>query len=98
MPATLDTPVLPELASSRVQARTLLANLPQSLEDAAVQVDCRSLLSSAPSFVDETVKIILVQRKAARLILNAAPPRLAQLAMRAATNHNVGDRLQINPA
>jgi hypothetical protein len=84
----------PELVSSRDQARELTADLPADLSDVAVVLDCSALQASTPSFVDELVKAVLVERVAARLVLQSAPDRTVELARRAATNHGVAERLQ----
>lgn len=60
-------------------------------------VDCSALRASAPSFVDELVKLCLVERRAKSLVLVNAPDRTAELARRASTNRNVADRLEIDP-
>jgi hypothetical protein len=58
-------------------------------------VDCSALQASAPSFVDELIKAVLVERLAARLVMQSAPDRTVELARRAAGNHGVAERLQI---
>jgi hypothetical protein len=85
----------PELVSSRDQARELTADLPAELSDVAVMLDCSALQASTPSFVDELVKAVLVERAAARLVLQSAPERTVELARRAAANHGVSERLQV---
>ena len=85
----------PELVSSRDQARELTADLPAELSDVAVMLDCSALQASTPSFVDELVKAVLVERAAARLVLQGAPERTVELARRAAANHGVSERLQV---
>jgi hypothetical protein len=85
----------PELVSSRDQARKLTADLPADLSGVAVVVDCSALQASTPSFVDELIKAILVERVAAQLVLQSAPGRTVELARRAAGNHGVAERLQV---
>ncbi len=82
---TSQTIETPSRAGSRDQARALLEALPQDLS--------ASELASAPSFVDELVKIILVQRKAACLVLSQAPERTREYAERSAKNRGVASRL-----
>jgi hypothetical protein len=84
----------PELVSSRNQARELTAGLPADLSEVAVVLDCSALQASTPSFVDELIKAVLVEREAARLVLQSAPERTVELARRAAVNHGVAERLQ----
>jgi len=87
----------PKLVSSRDQARELTAELPADLEGTAVVVNCSALRASTPSFVDELVKVCLVERRAKSLVLVNAPGRTAELARRASRNRNVADRLEIDP-
>lgn len=89
-PQTIETP---SRAGSRDQARAWLEALPQDLSSSDVLVDCSHVLASAPSFVDELVKIILVERKAARLLLSQAPDRTREYAERSAKNRDVDSRL-----
>jgi hypothetical protein len=84
----------PKLVSSREQARDLTANLPADLSEVAVLLDCSALQASTPSFVDELIKAVLVERKAAQLVLRHAPDRTVELAQRAAGNHGVAERLK----
>jgi hypothetical protein len=48
-----------------------------------------------PSFVDELVKAVLVDRHGDRLIIKGAPGRTAALARRAAETRGATDRLEI---
>jgi hypothetical protein len=47
-----------------------------------------------PSFVDELVKAVLVDRRGQRLVIKGAPDRTLELARRAAQNRGVIDRLE----
>jgi hypothetical protein len=91
----MSTLTAPKLVSSRDQARELTASLASDLADAVVMVDCSALQASTPSFVDELVKAVLVDRNADRLILKGAPERTVELARRAAGRRGVADRLEI---
>lgn len=90
----MSTLIAPKLISSRDQARELTAGLAEDLSDTAVLVDCTALQASTPSFVDELVKAVLVDRRGDRLILKGAPDRTVELARRAAQNRGVIDRLE----
>jgi hypothetical protein len=92
--ATMSTLIAPKLVSSRHQARELTANLADDLSDTAVMVDCSALQASTPSFVDELVKAVLVDRRGQRLVIKGAPDRTLELARRAAQNRGVIDRLE----
>ncbi len=93
----MPTLTAPKLVSSRDQARELTAGLSENLADVAVIVDCPALQASTPSFVDELVKVCLVERHARSLVLSRAPERTAELARRSASNRQVADRLEIDP-
>jgi hypothetical protein len=90
----MSTIIAPKLVSSRDQARQLTASLPSDLSDTVVLVDCTVLQASTPSFVDELVKAVLVDRHGDRLIIKGAPERTVELARRAAKNRGVLDRLE----
>jgi hypothetical protein len=90
----MSTLVAPKLVSSRDQARELTAGLADDRSDTVVLVDCSALQASTPSFVDELVKAVLVDRQADRLIIKGAPERTVELARRAAQNRGVADRLE----
>jgi hypothetical protein len=91
----MSTLIAPKLVSSRDQARELTSGLAPDLSDTPVMVDCTTLQASAPSFVDELVKAVLVDRRADRLIIKGAPERTVELIRRAAQNRGVLDRLEI---
>jgi hypothetical protein len=57
-------------------------------------VDCSALQASTPSFVDELVKAVLVDRRGQRLVIKGAPDRTLELARQAAQNRGVIDRLE----
>jgi hypothetical protein len=91
----MSTLIAPKLVSSRDQARELTAGLPGDLSDTVVLVDCSALQASTPSFVDELVKAVLVDRRGSQLVVKGAPERTVALARRAAQNRGVSDRLEI---
>jgi hypothetical protein len=93
----MPTLTAPKLVSSRDQARELTESLPADLAGAVVVVDCAALQASTPSFVDELVKVCLVERNAKLLRLVSVRERTAELARRAATVRQVVNRLQIGP-
>jgi hypothetical protein len=85
---------MPERLGSREQARELLASLPKELGGVEIIVDFESARSTRPSFVDEVVKIVLVERRANRLVLSQAPPTTCAFAERSALSRSVIDRLE----
>ncbi|HET7445339.1 MAG TPA: hypothetical protein VFJ57_11825 [Solirubrobacterales bacterium] len=84
---------IPENVGSRQQAKELLMQLPAGLGQTVVSLDCGQLLVATPSFFDEIVKQVLVERDAKRLDLLNASPRARTLAERSAHNRGVSDRL-----
>jgi hypothetical protein len=90
----MSTLIAPKLVSSRHQAQELTASLAGDLSDTVVMVDCSALQASTPSFVDELVKAVLVDRRGGRLVMKGAPERTVELARRAASNRGVADRLE----
>ena len=91
----MSTLIAPKLVSSRDQARELTASLPDDLSGTPVMVDCSALQASTPSFVDELVKAVLVDRRVGQLVVKGAPERTVELARRAAQSRGVTDRLEI---
>ena len=83
----MSTLIAPKLVSSRDQAQKLTASLPGDLSGTVVMVDCSALQASTPSFVDELVKAVLVDRRGQCLVIKGAPDRAAQ-------NRGVIDRLE----
>lgn len=86
---------VPHLVTSRRQAQEMLAGIPDDLHDCEVILDCSGVQASPPSFVDEVVKIVLVDRKALRLRLRSVPERAATYAEQAAQRRGVVDRLEV---
>jgi hypothetical protein len=91
----MSTLIAPKLVSSRQQARELTATLAEDCSGTVVMVDCSALQASTPSFVDELVKAVLIDRRADRLLIKGAPGRTAALARRTAENRGVIERLEI---
>ena len=82
----MSTLIAPRLVSSRHQARELTSSLASDLSGSVVRVDCTALQASTPSFVDELVKAVLVDRRGDRLTIKGTPGRTVELARRAAQN------------
>jgi hypothetical protein len=92
MVSTLQSPAL---VGSRDLAREFLRDLPSDLADAQVVINCANVEASAPSFVDEVVKVVLVERAASHLLFSHAPKRTAEYAQRSAVSRGVDDRLTV---
>jgi hypothetical protein len=68
--------------------------LPKDLSGQTVVLDCRDLTISTPSFFDEIVKEVLVERNAAMLELVDADSRAQSHVSRAAENRGVSERVR----
>jgi len=84
----------PAHAGARDQARDLVEVLGPDLSGQDVVLDCTSLLVGTPSFLDEIVKQVLVQRSARTLSVQAASARVHDLLERSAENRGLRDRLR----
>lgn len=85
----------PVFAGSREQARHMVEELPHDLSRVFVAVDCRGLEVSTPSFMDELIKAVLVERGALGLLLENARDRTRTIAERCARNRGVHERVQV---
>ena len=85
----------PSHSGSRLQAQELVRDLAADLSRDRVVLDLKDIVVSAPSFLDEVVKGVLIERRAAQLDVLGASPRAAQLLQRAARNREAEDRLRI---
>lgn len=95
MTTTVITVRAPQFAGTREAARALVAPLPATLARTSVVVDLADTKAAAPSFVDELIRLILVDRGGLALELAGASPRAAELAARFARNHGAADRLRL---
>jgi hypothetical protein len=84
---------LPALAGSRPAAAAVLAGLPADLSGDEVAVLCRDLLTGSPSFADELVRQLTVERNAGRLVLVGADGTFERYVRDAARSHAVTDRV-----
>lgn len=85
--------VVPDHAGSRSQAQRLVSCLPADLTGDEVVLDCSEALVATPSFLDEVVKLTLVENGADRLNIVGASQRAAELLRRSAANRHVEERL-----
>jgi hypothetical protein len=95
MPLTID---LPMLAGSREAANSMAAALGHDLSGETVVVNCRDLFSASPSFIDQLVKRLLLEKHAATLIFLGADGDVEKEARDSATLRNVAEQLQFFPA
>lgn len=89
---------LPPLAGSRPAAAVLLSALPADLTGQQVTVLSRELLSGSPSFADELIRQLAVERNAAGVVVVGAEPTFEQYVHDAARNHDVGTRVTTRAA
>lgn len=84
---------LPEYVSTREMAQECLLSLPGDLSGKVVVLDCGRVEVSTPSFFDEAVKEILVNRHASSIELLATSERARTQALRSAENRDVADKI-----
>lgn len=92
---TLQAPVK---SRSREQAHAVTSQLPRTLAGADVLLDCRGTAIVTPSFTDELLKQILIERNARCLKVTNAPQRFAHLLLRASKRLKVDDRIDVSIA
>lgn len=93
MPSTV---VLPERAAGRREVAQVLAGVPSDLGGRLVTVDGSVLEASSSSFVDELVKVLLVERGANGLELREVSHQVERFAMASAQRRGVADRLRVS--
>src|SRR5690349_4814336 len=86
----------PRRAGSRERASELLAGLPASLGGRLVVLDCSELAVAPPSFIDELIVRIVIERGASTLEFRRPLQRTAGYAMRYAHNRLVADRVFVS--
>jgi hypothetical protein len=83
----------PPRLGGREQARRLAAELPDDIARLDVQIDHVHVRAVTPSFVDELVKVLLVERSARRLTLLNASDDVRRYASHSAMAHGVQNKL-----
>jgi len=73
MTVTLETPAH---AGARDQAQSLVATLPPHLGGSEIVLDCSVLVVGTPSFLDEVVKQLIVERNVDRVQVLHATTRV----------------------
>ena len=76
----------------------LSSALPLELEATVVEVDCAPLLAPTPSFVDELLRILVVERDAVLVRFVHASDRARELVQQVAQNRQIPDRIEIVPS
>lgn len=84
---------LPERAADRTQAAKLFSRLPRDLTGGEVIADGSHMAAGRPSFMDEMVRMVLLQRGARRLVLRNFDPRSLSYALASAQRRGVRGRV-----
>jgi hypothetical protein len=71
------------------------AIMPADIKDNVIEVDCAPLKSPTPSFFDELLRILIVERSAKTVTLRHVNERAQSLAIRSARNRHIEDRVAI---
>jgi hypothetical protein len=90
----LTTP--PNVGTRELVRAWLDAVLPTDLAGTVVAVDCAPMTVPSPSFIDELLKVVVVERSAARIRLTNPTPRAEALALRSAQNRHIEDFVEVN--
>ena len=84
----------PQNVGTRDMVREWLGReAPAELSGRTVQVDCSPLRAPTPSFLDEMLKILVLERCATRVELRHASDRAKALATRSAQNRRIVERI-----
>lgn len=86
---------LPRVVGTRPAVAPFLAEVPTDLHGERVVLDSRALLSGTPSFADEMVKAVLVDRGADELVVLGANSDFAADVTTSARDHGVLDRVHL---
>jgi hypothetical protein len=86
---------LPRIVGTRPGVAPFLVDVEETLEGEHVVLDCRALLSGTPSFADEMVKQILVERGAAELVVLSATSDFASDVIASARDSGIVDRIYL---
>ena len=88
--------ITPQNVGTRDLVREWLQrDAPADLSGRTVEVDCSPLRAPTPSFLDEMLKILVLERCATRVELRHASDRAKALATRSALNRGIGARLDV---
>lgn len=88
----------PAHAGARDQVAALVEALGDDLSGCTVEFDCSEVVVGTPSFLDEFVKQVLVERSADALRVQGASARVRELFERSAENRDVAPRLMFDLA
>lgn len=86
---------LPRVVGTRPAVAPFLTDVPTDLRGQQVVLDSRALLSGTPSFADEMVRAVLVDRAADELVVLGATSDFASDLTASARDHGVLDRVHL---
>ena len=83
----------PKVTTDRQHAREFLSELPMDLSAGRVEVFFEDRTIATPSFIDEIVQELLIERRAAHLTVRNLNDTMCEVASAAAEDFGVRDRL-----
>ena len=86
---------LPRVVGTRPAVAPFLTDVPADLRGQQVVLDSRALLSGTPSFADEMVRTVLIDRAADELVVLGATSDFAADLTASARDHGVLDRVHL---
>jgi len=88
----------PSIGTRSLVRSWLDSALADRLDETLVEVDCGPLRTPSSSFVDELVRIVIVERNAEKLTFLQASERTADLAHQSASARKISSRVEIEMA
>lgn len=85
----------PLLTGMRPEAQKLLATLPANLSGHSVVLDGHRTLAATPSFADEMIRVLLVERNADHVHAIAVGSEFGEWLRESAQDHNVSGKLKV---
>lgn len=86
----------PDYIGGRHAAAAWLAALGEDFTDVRVDIDCSALVSTSPSFVDELLRILIVDRGAAMVKMQDVPLDVAKWAHETRHRRELGDAVMVD--
>lgn len=89
--------ISPESLGGRRAAITWLhGRVPADLTGREVTIDCSHMGATSPSFIDEVLRSLVVERNAQTVTLNAVPMDIAQWARQSVARRRMADRVIVD--
>jgi hypothetical protein len=86
----------PDYIGGRAAAADWLANLGSDLSGVRVDIDCSALVSTSPSFVDEVLKILVVDRGASLVKMKDVPLDVATWVDETLKRRSIADSVMVD--